>query len=81
MDATGHGAAPAGSPPDDAVPAGAIAWIDGRFVPAAHASIPVGDAGFVLGTTVTEQLRTFNGGLFKPAEHAARFAQIGRAHV
>lgn len=54
-------------------PPGAIAWIDGRFIPAAAAAIPVGDAGFVLGTTVTEQLRTFGGRLFRAAEHAARF--------
>jgi branched-subunit amino acid aminotransferase/4-amino-4-deoxychorismate lyase len=51
---------------------GAVAWVDGRFVPPQDAVIPVGDAGFVFGTTVTEQLRTFAGRLFLPGEHAAR---------
>jgi branched-subunit amino acid aminotransferase/4-amino-4-deoxychorismate lyase len=54
---------------------GEIAWIDGRFVPRGELAIPVGDAGFVLGATVTEQLRTFAGGLFLAAEHAARLAE------
>ncbi len=49
-----------------------IAWIDGRFVPAEHLSIPVGDAGFVLGAAVTEQLRTFHGRVFLAGEHACR---------
>ena len=53
-------------------PVGAVAWIDGRFVPSGEALLPVGDAGFVLGTTVTEQLRTFHGRLFLPREHATR---------
>lgn len=59
--------------PDAGIARHAVAWIDGRFVPAAEAVIPVGDAGFVLGTTVTEQLRTFAGRLFRPEDHAARF--------
>lgn len=52
-----------------------MAWVDGRFVPAAEAVIPVGDAGFVFGAAVTEQLRSFAGRLFLPAEHAARFSR------
>ena len=52
----------------------AVAWVNGRFVAAAEAVIPVGDAGFVFGATVTEQLRSFSGRLFLPAEHAARFS-------
>ncbi|MFM9135719.1 MAG: aminotransferase class IV [bacterium] len=51
-----------------------IAWTDGRIIPADHLSIPVGDAGFVLGATVTEQLRTFRGRLFLTGEHACRMA-------
>ncbi|MEI6240056.1 MAG: aminotransferase class IV [Planctomycetia bacterium] len=50
-----------------------IAWLDGATIPRRELSIPVGDAGFVLGATVTEQLRTFAGRLFLPARHAARF--------
>lgn len=52
-----------------------MAWVDGRFVPPADAVIPVGDAGFVFGATVTEQLRSFAGRLFLPVEHAARFSR------
>ena len=54
---------------------GPLAWIDGRLLPASAAVIPVGDAGFVLGTTVTEQLRTFRGVPFLPGPHAARFGR------
>lgn len=49
-----------------------IAWVNGRFVDAGDLSVPVGDAGFVLGATVTEQLRTFHGRLFLVAEHLDR---------
>jgi branched-chain amino acid aminotransferase len=48
------------------------AWLDGRFLPRSALALPVGDAGFVLGATVTEQLRTFRGRLFLPASHARR---------
>ncbi len=56
-------------------PPAPLAWIDGRFVPATAAMLPVGDAGFVLGVTVTEQMRSFAGGLFLADEHAARFGR------
>jgi branched-chain amino acid aminotransferase len=49
-----------------------LAWLDGRFLPRAELALPVGDAGFVLGATVTEQLRTFDGRLFLPIDHARR---------
>lgn len=54
---------------------GEIAWIDGAFVTRAELALPVGDAGFVLGATVTEQLRTFRGTLFLPDEHARRLTE------
>jgi branched-subunit amino acid aminotransferase/4-amino-4-deoxychorismate lyase len=50
-----------------------VAWVDGRFVAPHEACVPVGDAGFVLGTTVTEQMRTFHGRTFLAAVHARRF--------
>lgn len=53
---------------------GEAAWLDGRFMPRADFSIPAGDAGFVMGATVTEQLRTFHGRLFLPGPHAGRLA-------
>lgn len=53
-------------------PRGPISWADGVFTAGGEPSLPVGDAGFVLGATVTEQLRTFAGRLFLPDEHQAR---------
>lgn len=53
---------------------GEAAWLDGRLMPRDAFSIPAGDAGFVMGATVTEQLRTFQGKLFRPLPHARRLA-------
>jgi branched-subunit amino acid aminotransferase/4-amino-4-deoxychorismate lyase len=50
-----------------------LAWLDGDVIPRATLALPVGDAGFVLGAAVTEQLRTFSGRLFLPGRHAGRF--------
>lgn len=52
-----------------------IAWIDGAIVPRGSLALSVGDTGFILGATVTEQLRTFRGQLFLPAEHGDRLAE------
>lgn len=49
-----------------------IAYLNGRLLPAAEATIPLSDAGFVLGATVSEQLRTFSGRLFRLPRHLAR---------
>lgn len=57
-----------------------IAYLNGRFVPAASAAISVADAGFVLGATVAEQVRTFAGRLFRLDDHLARL-QRGLAVV
>ncbi|NCX99145.1 MAG: hypothetical protein EBX35_11385 [Planctomycetia bacterium] len=51
---------------------GEVAWLDGRFLPREAFAVPAGDAGFVMGATVTEQLRTFRGRLFLPLPHAER---------
>ena len=58
---------------------GEVAWLDGRYLPRASLSLPVGDAGFVLGATVTEQLRTIRGRLFLPDPHARRLSESLRA--
>ena len=50
----------------------AEAYFNDRFVPAADALISVTDAGFVQGTTVAEQLRTFGGRLFRLQQHVDR---------
>ena len=42
--------------------------------PAREAVVPVSDAGFVQGTTVAEQLRTFHGRLFRLDQHLQRLA-------
>jgi branched-chain amino acid aminotransferase len=54
--------------------AGDQAWLNGRFLPRESLTLPVGDAGFVLGATVIEQMRTFRGELFLPGPHRDRLA-------
>ena len=49
-----------------------LAWRNGEFIAADALCVPVGDAGFVLGATVTEQLRTFRGQLFLCQQHSDR---------
>ena len=49
-----------------------LAFLNGEFVLASALGVPVYDAGFVLGATVTEQLRTFNGQLFRLEAHLER---------
>lgn len=49
-----------------------LAYLNGQLIPASQASVPVYDAGFVLGATITEQLRTFRGELFRLPEHLER---------
>ncbi len=56
----------------DTMSTGPWAWLNGRMIPAAELAIPAYDAGFVLGATISEQLRTFGGRLFKLDEHAER---------
>ncbi|MDA1212612.1 MAG: aminotransferase class IV [Planctomycetota bacterium] len=49
-----------------------LAYLNGQFLPQSQASVSVTDMGFVLGTTVTEQLRTFGGRLFHLTDHLER---------
>lgn len=49
-----------------------IAYCCGKFVPFSQLSVPVWDSGFVLGASVTEQLRTFRGELFRWKDHVRR---------
>lgn len=49
-----------------------IAYCRGEWVPVSRAGVPLADAGFVLGATISEQLRTFGGELFLWDEHAMR---------
>jgi branched-subunit amino acid aminotransferase/4-amino-4-deoxychorismate lyase len=49
-----------------------LAYLNGRFLPASQATIPLADTGFVLGATVAEQIRTFAGEPFRLDDHLAR---------
>lgn len=49
-----------------------LAFLNGQFVPASQALLPVSDGGFVQGTTVAEQLRTFSGQVFRLGDHIDR---------
>jgi branched-subunit amino acid aminotransferase/4-amino-4-deoxychorismate lyase len=51
----------------------AIAYRNGQFLPASEVSISLEDAGFVWGATIADRVRTFNGQLFRVAEHLDRF--------
>jgi len=51
------------------------AYLNGRFLPASSVSVSPVDAGFVLGATVAEQVRTFGGRLFRLEAHLARLQQ------
>lgn len=49
-----------------------FAYLNGRIVPISSVAVSPLDAGFVLGATIAEQLRTFGGELFRLEEHLAR---------
>lgn len=49
-----------------------LAFLNGRYLPLSQAAVPLTDSGFVQGTTIAEQLRTFGGRLFRLSEHLAR---------
>lgn len=54
---------------------GPLAFDTGTFLPAEQLSIPVFDTGFILGVTISEQLRTFGGKLFQLERHLSRLAK------
>src|SRR6478672_4266786 len=47
-------------------------FLNGAWIPNSELHISVDDAGFLLGATVTERLRTFGGRVFRLAEHLDR---------
>ncbi|MBX7106299.1 MAG: aminotransferase class IV [Gemmataceae bacterium] len=57
----------------------ALAYLDGRILPAADCALSLADAGFVMGATVTDLARTFNGELFRWEAHLRRFRESCRA--
>ena len=50
-------------------------FLNGQFVPDEEARLPLHDAGFVFGATVTDLCRTFHHQLFRLEDHVARFRQ------
>lgn len=49
-----------------------LAFVNGRLLPATEVAVPVDDAGFMMGVTIPEQLRTFGGKLFRLEQHLER---------
>ncbi|UUO05235.1 aminotransferase class IV [Blastopirellula sp. J2-11] len=49
-----------------------IAFHTGKWIPLSELSVPIDDLGFVMGTTIVEQLRTFGGKVFRLEQHLAR---------
>lgn len=49
-----------------------IAFHTGQWIPLSELVIPIDDVGFVMGTTIVEQLRTFAGKVFRLEQHLVR---------
>jgi len=49
-----------------------VVYFRGRLLNESEVALPINDGGFVLGTTVTEQLRTFAGSVFRLDQHLDR---------
>lgn len=50
-----------------------LAYLNGKLIPFAEATLPLHDAGFVWGATVVDNCRTYGKKLFRWADHLARF--------
>lgn len=55
------------------LPAGELAFYNGKFLPRSDVSVPIHDAGFVFGAIVTDLCRTFHHQLFRLPDHLSRF--------
>ena len=55
--------------------AAGAAYVQGRFVPIAEASIPVTDWGFTRSDAVYDVVHVFGGGFFRLSDHLERFAR------
>src|SRR5438067_867239 len=59
-----------------------LAYLEGRFIPQSALRLPLHDAGFVFGATVTDLCRTFHHRLFRLSDHLTRFRRSCQAaHV
>ena len=54
--------------------ADAIAYFNGSYVDPSRLTIAMNDMGFLMGTTVSERVRTFQGKLFRWEAHLDRLA-------
>jgi len=52
-----------------------LAYLNGSMIPASQAALPVYDSGVVLGTSVTELVRTFDHRLYRFDQHLDRLAR------
>jgi branched-subunit amino acid aminotransferase/4-amino-4-deoxychorismate lyase len=50
-----------------------LAYLNGQFLPQTAAQLPLHDAGFVFGATITDLCRTFRHQLYRWSDHLARF--------
>ncbi|MCE9533237.1 MAG: aminotransferase class IV [Planctomycetes bacterium] len=50
-----------------------VSYLNGRILPALQASLPLNDAGFLWGATITDRLRTFRQRPFRLEDHLRRF--------
>lgn len=55
-----------------------IAYLNGQWLPQSQATLPLHDAGFVMGATVVDFVRTFRHRLGRWPDHLARFQQSVR---
>ena len=55
-----------------------LAYRNGKFLPQSQVHIPLNDAGFVWGATVTDLCRTFRHKLFRLEDHVRRFQESCR---
>jgi branched-chain amino acid aminotransferase len=56
-----------------------LAFLNGRLIPQREACLPLNDAGFVLGATITDLCRTARHRLFRWSDHLARFQRSCQA--
>src|SRR5262245_14837103 len=56
-----------------------LAVVNGVLVPVSKAALPLNDAGFVFGATVTDLCRTFRHRLYRWPDHCERFMQSCRS--
>ena len=55
------------------------AYVNGRFVPEAEATVSIFDRGFLYGDGVFETMRVYDGKIFRPVEHTERLLDGLRA--